>query len=254
MTHRMRSLINILCFLTVLTINYLANELPLNGVTQKELSASYSIHITPAGYVFAIWGLIYLGLLAYIVIQAMPKWVSREELRRLDLPFAISCACNALWLVVWHYQYLSLSVIFMLGLLISLIVTHIYAQKLRKNTKDTVMWLIQKTFGLYVGWVGLATILNISIWLDSLGWKGEPLSGAIWGAIMLLVATVIYLYVGLAKRDVAPLGVLAWASLGIAVKNQSHIVIWNVGLGVSALCLVSLLGIIFRNKRAKIAS
>ena len=254
MNHRIRSLINIACFVAVLAVNYLANALPINGVTQKELSAEYSIHITPAGYVFAIWGLIYVGLLTYIVLQALPRWVSKKELRVLDLPFALSCGCNALWLVVWHHRYLSLSVVLMLGMLISLIIAHMRIQQSIRTTEGRLPWVVQKTFGIYLGWVGLATILNVSIWLSSLGWNGDPLSGSTWGALMLGIATAIYGYVGFSKRDLAPLGVLAWASLGIAIKNQTDTVIWNIGLVVSAFCVLFLLFTILRRKNANFAS
>ena len=139
MNHRVRSLINIVCFLAVLAVNYLANALPLNGVTQKELSAEYSIHITPAGYVFAIWGIIYSGLLTYIVLQALPKWISKTELRILDFPFIMSCGCNVLWLIFWHYRYLSLSVILMLGLLSSLIIAHMRMQQSMRKPEGTYL-------------------------------------------------------------------------------------------------------------------
>ena len=251
MNHRIRSFINIICFIAVLSINYLANALPINGVTQKELSAEYSIHITPAGYVFAIWGLIYMGLLTYVVLQALPKWASKKELRGLDIPFVISCICNALWLVVWHYRYLSVSVVCMLGLLISVMFAY---TRVGNKASERSIWLVQKTFGIYMGWVGLATILNISIWLDSLGWSGAPFSGSTWGAVMLIIATAIYAYIGFSRRDSAPLGVLAWASLGIAIKNQADVIVWVAGLGVSVFCILSVIFFISRNRTYRAAS
>ncbi|MEC7985571.1 MAG: TspO/MBR family protein [Myxococcota bacterium] len=248
MTYRTRSWINIICFIMVLTVNYLANALPINGVTQKELSAEYSIHITPAGYVFAIWGLIYTGLITYIILQALGKWVEKNEIRVLDLPFALSCGCNALWLVVWHYRYLTVSVLVMLGLLGTVAMAYMRLQKVGAREKGRSLWIVQKTFGIYLGWVGLATILNISIWLDALGWSGAPLSGSVWGAILLVIAALIYLYWAFSNRDAAPLGVLAWASLGIGIKNQSDGLIWIVGLGVSIFCIVSLLTVVIRGR------
>ena len=175
--HRVRSFINIACFLMVLSVNYLANALPINGVTQKELSAEYHIYLTPEGYVFSIWGVIYLGLITYIITQALPKWIDHAAIRRLDLPFVLSCIFNASWLMVWHYRYLSISVILMIGLLLSLIIAY---ARIKKDSSS--LWFVDKTFGVYLGWVGLATILNLSIWLDSLGVDRRALFWSIMGS------------------------------------------------------------------------
>lgn len=236
-SNRVRSIINIVCFVLVLLTNYLATALPINGVTQKELSAEYQIFLTPAGYVFAIWGLIYLGLTAYITAQALPKWLDDSRIRGLDVPFVVSCVCNATWLVIWHYRYLTASVALMLGLLGSLIWTYTRLEENRQVSGSSSLWFVDRTFSIYLGWVGLATILNLSIWLDALGWTGAPFTGPLWAAIMLGVACSLYLYLSLSQRDAAIIGVLSWASLGIAIKNQAEQIVWIAGLLV---CVISL--------------
>ena len=249
-TNRVRSVVNILCFGLVLLTNYLATALPINGVTQKELSAEYQIFLTPAGYVFSIWGLIYLGLTVYITVQALPKWLDDARIRGLDLPFLVSSVCNALWLVVWHYRYLLVSVLLMLGLLISLIWAYIQLDKNRSISKSSSMWFIDRTFSVYLGWVGMATILNLTIWFDHLGWTGSPLAGATWGAIMLGVACSLYLYLSFTQRDAAIIGVLSWASLGIAMNNHSEQMVWVSGLLVCLISLIALVKIsLFTEKR-----
>ena len=250
-SNRVRSVVNILCFGLVLLTNYLATALPINGVTQKELSAEYQIFLTPAGYVFSIWGLIYLGLTVYITVQALPKWLDDQRIRGLDLPFVVSSVCNALWLVVWHYRYLSVSVILMLGLLISLIWAYIRLEHNRSTSKSSSMWFIDRTFSVYLGWVGMATILNLTIWFDNLGWTGSPLAGATWGAIMLGVACSLYLYLSFSQRDAAIIGVLSWASLGIAINNQTEQMVWVSGLLVCLISLIALVKIsLFTTKRS----
>lgn len=242
MNTRFRSLINIVLLFAVLTINYLANALPINGVTQKQLSAEYTIHLTPAGYVFAIWGVIYLGLMVFVVIQALPSHRSKPRIRTLDLPFGLSCTCNALWLIFWHHRQLALSMLLMLGLLGSLMLAYTRLEKHRESKRA----FIDVTFSVYLGWVGLATILNMAIWLNSLGWTGAPLAPQTWAGIMLGVACALYLYLGFAKRDIAIVSVLAWASLGIAIKNQAEFFVWYSGLTVCTLCVVGLLLIALR--------
>ena len=113
------------------------------------------------------------------------------------------------------------------------------------------MWFVHKTFSVYLGWVALATILNLTIWLDALGWSGAPLSGPIWGAFLLVFAALLYLYLGFSNRDAALSGVLAWASLGIGIKNQSENILWFTCLGVCLFCVLSVLGISFYPKTDK---
>ena len=171
---------------------------------------------------FSIWGVIYLGLIAYITVQALPKWLDNKSLRRLDLPFVLSSICNAVWLVVWHYRSLTISVLLMLGLLGSLIWAYIRSKHSRSINATTSFWFVDKTFSIYLGWVGIATILNIAIWLQALGWNGAPLTEPVWAVIMLGVACILYLYLSFSRNDAAVIGVLSWASLGIAIKNQDE--------------------------------
>lgn len=250
LSNRVRSLIVIVCFIIVVSVNYLANALPINGVTQKELSAEYNIYLTPAGYVFAIWGLIYLGLSVYVIVQALPKWIDHSGLRRLDLPFVVSSVCNVIWLIVWHHRLLTVSAVLMLGLLGSLIWAYTQLENNRTSTEATSIWFVDKTFSVYLSWVGLATILNLSIWLESLGWTGTPLTGPVWGVIMLGVACILYLYLSFSHDDGFFLGVLAWASVGIGIRNQAEEVIWATSLIVCAVSLLALVWMVFSTYRA----
>ena len=245
MSNRVRSLINVVLFCAMVFLNYLANALPLNGVTQRDLSEDYQIHLTPAGYVFAIWGIIYLGLLAYVITQAHPKWLHNKGIRALDLPFVLSCLCNMAWLVVWHYRYVEISAIVMLGLLGSLMWIYVIVDKQRQSD-DKPIWFVEQTFSVYMGWVSLATMLNISVLLYTLGWNGGPLAPQSWAAILLGVACVLFLYLALSRGDTAILAVLFWSSIGIAIKNQSETMIEVTCLVVVLLCLFGALRIFFK--------
>ena len=220
MSSRIHSVINIFMFVGLIAFNNIANKLPLGGVTQKELSAAYQILLTPAGYVFAIWGLIYLGLTAYIILQSRPSRRDDPRLRALDLPFRLSCLCNVLWLTAWHYRYVAISLIVMLGLLGSLILAYIRLDKDRHKHSAPSQWFVSQTFSIYLGWVSLATLLNVSVLFYVNGWNGAPLSPEIWTAIMVFIAFALFLFLALPRQDVYLLGVLIWASIGIAIKNQ----------------------------------
>ena len=234
----MNSIFNFLLFLSVVALNYLSNALPLNGVTQAEISARYPIPLTPAGFTFSIWGVIYLGLTAYIIVQALPKYRNEVRLRTLDLPFRLSCLFNSIWLVVWHYGYVSLSVVFMLGLLGSLMLAYIRLDRGQVEKDELSKWMVGQTFSVYMGWVSLATMINISVLLYSLGWSGGGISPEGWTVILLVIASGLFVYLGTTFKDSAVLGVLVWASFGIAVKNQDTQIILGTCIAVFLFSLL----------------
>ncbi len=242
----MNSIINVVIFLGVVVLNYLSNALPLNGVTQGEISARYPIPLTPAGFTFSIWGVIYIGLAIYIIAQALPKYRNDLCLRRLDLPFRLSCIFNSMWLVVWHYGYILLSVIFMLSLLGSLILAYVRLQEGR-IVKDAVSrWLVRQTFSVYLGWVSLATMINISVLLYSLGWSGGGITSEVWTVILLMIASGLFVYLGFTFKDPAILSVLAWASFGIALKNQEIQIIYATCIVVFLLSVFAAIRVLYQ--------
>src|SRR5512140_903648 len=112
-----RQIANILSVILALTVNILAAALPLNGQNTGAISDRFKVYFVPAGYVFAIWGIIYIGWIAFGIYQAMPAQKDNPRLRRLGYLFALSCLFNAGWLFCWHYNRFGLSVLVMLGLL-----------------------------------------------------------------------------------------------------------------------------------------
>lgn len=107
--------VNLVLFMAMIVMNYLANALPLNGKTTGELSAQYPNLFVPAGITFSIWGVIYLLLGAFVILQFRHK--NKSLAKTVGWAFAISCLLNSFWIVAWHYEYLLLSVGIMFGLL-----------------------------------------------------------------------------------------------------------------------------------------
>jgi len=201
-------------YVMMVLVNAIAEWLPLNGQTTGEISRKVNVLFTPAGYVFSIWGFIYV-LLAIWILRQFPS--SRRDLpiyRQAFVPFVVSCIFNALWIVVWHYEYFLFSVVVMLALLFTLI----WLYKVVKRTNPRFFDLFP--FSVYLGWISVATIANISFVLKYNGWNGFGLSDAFWAIAMLLVATALALLFMRRQRDyVYPL-VFVWAFVGIGVKNQ----------------------------------
>ena len=112
---------NIAVFIVVIVVNGLANGLPLGGQTTGEISAKYPSLFTPAGFTFSIWGLIYLGLVAFVIYQALPSQRDNESIARISQLFAMTCVANASWIFFWHYDLLWLSLVMMAAMFVALI-------------------------------------------------------------------------------------------------------------------------------------
>jgi len=197
--------------------NYLAVLLPLGGRSTGQISENYQNLFAPAGYAFSIWGLIYLLLGIYVVYQL---WREQDELvTKVNRIFIVNALLNASWIFAWHYDLIWLSVIIMLGLLITLIKIADIFHKRAITLKET--WLVRLPFSIYFGWITVATIANITVFLVYLGWNGFGLPESFWTVLVLLVGAIIGSWRMLRDRFF-PYGlVFIWAYSAILVKHLS---------------------------------
>src|SRR5512141_797285 len=216
-----RQLAVILTVLATLIVNVLANALPLNGQNTGQISDRFHVYFVPAGYVFAIWGLIYIGWIAFTVYQFQPAQKENPRLRSLGYLFALSGIFNAAWLVCWHYNLFGLSVLVMLTLLGLLIAGYLRLDVNRSSVGRAEYWSLDVLFSVYLGWITVATVANITDWLYFVNWNGFGISAQIWAVIMLVIASLLGVAMALARRDAGYLLVLVWAFAGIAVKQTS---------------------------------
>lgn len=216
-----RQIANTLTVLVALIVNILATTLPLNGQDTGEISDRFRVYFVPAGYVFAIWGVIYLGWIAFTIFQLRPSQKENPRLRRLGFLFALSNLANAAWLFCWHYNLFGLSVMVMLFLLGLLITIYLRLDVNRVSVTRAEYWSVDVLFSLYLGWITVATVANIADWLYLVGWDGFGIAPQIWAVIMLVVASLLGLIVALTRCDIGYLLVLVWAFVGIALKQSS---------------------------------
>lgn len=212
---------NLLSVALALTVNVLASALPLNGQNTGEISDRFQVYFVPAGYVFSIWGIIYLGWIAFLVFQFQHSQKENPRLRRVGYLFALSNLANAAWLFCWHYNWFGWSVLVMLALLGLLIASYLRLDVNRTPVSRLEYWSVDILFSVYLGWITVATVANITDWLYFIGWDGFGISAQVWAVIMLGVASLLGLGMALARRDAAYLAVLVWAFIGIAVKQTS---------------------------------
>lgn len=210
----------ILALAVTVFVNYLSNALPINGRTPGEISDSFPVRFTPAGYVFSIWSIIYLGLIAYAIYQALPSQRANPRLRAIGWPFVLSCVANSGWIFAWHYGFYPLSLAIMLLLLGSLIVIYRRLYPAFGQATTAERWTTHITFRIYLGWITVATVANATIALYNWGWQGAPLTAEIWAALLIYIATVIGFFFALRLRDIAYTLVLVWAFVGIYVAQN----------------------------------
>jgi hypothetical protein len=217
--------VNVLAVVAVIVINGLANALPLNGLTTGEISDRFQVYFVPAGYVFSIWGLIYLGLIAFAAYQVLPAQRDNPRLRRIGTLFVGSCVANIAWLFLWHYEVFPLTLVAMLSLLLLLIAIYLRLGIGRVQVPAAEKWLVHIPFSIYLGWITVATIANVTSLLDYLNWGGWGISPEAWTVIMLVAGLVIASAVSLTRGDVAYMLVIVWAFAGIAVKHAGTSVV-----------------------------
>ncbi len=210
---------NIVALIATIVINALANILPLNGQTTGAISDRFPVYITPAGYVFSIWSIIYIGLISFAVYQALPAQRSNPRLRRLGYLFVLSCVANSAWIFVWHYNQVTLSLLVIVGLLASLIGCYLSLEIGRGRVSRGEQWLVRVPFSIYLGWSSVATIVNTAVVLYNQGWNGWGIAPETWTVIMLVIGTVLAGTMVLRRGDLAYALVIVWAFAGIAVKN-----------------------------------
>ena len=202
---------NLILFAVMIVMNYLANALPINNKTTGEISDSIPNLFVPAGITFSVWGVIYLLLLIYSVLQFTSA--DKVTINNISWLFAISCIFNALWIVAWHYGKLPMSLIIMSGLLISLIYINMTISHLPSG-------IIKAAFGVYLGWICIATIANVTALLVTYKWGGFGISQEVWTIIMISAGTIIAV-LALYRLNNPFIGlVIMWALAGIIIKRS----------------------------------
>ena len=203
-----------------IAVNALASALPINGQTTGEISDSFDVFFVPAGYVFSIWGLIYLGLVVYAIYQALPAQAQSPDLGSIGYIFVLSSLANIAWILLWHYEVFPLTVVVMLILLVCLIAIYLRLDIGRKQVSSGMRWLVHLPFSIYLGWITVATIANVTALLAYWDWNGWGISPETWTVIMLAIATVVSGLVSFTRGDIAYSAVLIWAFAGIAIKHE----------------------------------
>lgn len=216
-----RQFVTVVTYVATVIVNGAAVAIPLGGMTTAQISDQFPVPIVPANYVFSIWSAIYLLLLAFTVYQALPGRRTDATLRRLGYLPALTGVLNTVWVLLWQYQAFALTVPVMVALLATLVAIWLRVREPRGDVPGAQGWLVALPFSVYLGWITVATIANITQQLWNVGFRGEVVPSSLWAIGILAVGLTITTVMVLRGRDVAYGAVIAWAYAGIAVKQSA---------------------------------
>lgn len=232
-------ILNTIGLIVVLVTNYLANALPINGYNTGEVSDIYPNLFVPAGITFSIWGIIYLLLLGFVIMQ----WVSADEkpIQKIGILFFLNCLLNSSWILAWHYRLEELSVIIMLLILTTLIKIWQTLQTINFESK-VLRFFTKVPFNIYFGWICVATIANITALL--VHWNFNPAYPEYWAAVLISITQILVWLVNKKNINVAYSLTIIWAISGIVLKQSQldgpSIIVVTGYLAIAATIIITI--------------
>ena len=216
--------LSLILFSLVVYTNYLANALPIGGVTTGEVSDLLDNLFTPTGFTFSIWGIIYLSLFIFLISLFRISQEQKPFISKVLVLFNINCLLNISWIFAWHYMIFPLSLVIMLGLLYNLILISRVIKAHHKELKSSYLYNITSfSFNIYFGWITVATVANFTGLLISLDWGGFGISHDVWTALIICVATSIASITFIKNKVIWYLLPIIWAFYGIYFKHTNGV-------------------------------
>jgi len=252
---KLLAMLSLVLFLGVITINALANILPINGVGTGTLSDEIPNLFVPAGLTFSIWGLIYLLLAIYVGAVTIGAFKGRDDWSVADgIAFSVNMVANIGWIFAWHYRQVGAALVIMLVILSTLVVL---AE--RRAAKASSGWLrsllLDLPIGVYLGWICVATIANVTALLVKIGWNGFGIDPRVWTVIAIAAGLAVGLLFVFKKKKWAPPLVVVWAYAGIVIKRigvdrEYSTAVW-IAAAASAVVLLAAVAVMLIAKRRK---
>jgi benzodiazapine receptor len=240
---------NILAFIFTIIVNSLAGSSTIIGgkVTAEISDANFTL-ITPAGYTFSIWGIIYVLLGIFVVYQALPSQKGKDFHNKIGWLFILSSIINITWLFLWQFEYLIFSVVLIFMLLGSLAAIYLRLDIGKSKVELREKIAVHLPFSTYFGWITIASIANIATTLVSLDWDGFGINPETWASLIIIIALLLSLIVVVTRKDVAYGLVIVWAFIGISAAQTANQNIVTLAQISAVIVLLGLIGTIVINK------
>jgi len=239
---------NIIAVILTIIVNGLANLLPIAGKNTGELSDNIPNLFVPAGITFAIWGIIYFLIIMFATYLAKDLFkkekTTKPFLEKISFFFILASAANIIWIFLWHFEQILSSLLVMLVLFVSLFVMY-----LRLNIGKEKVSLKEKLFihvpiSVYIGWITVATIANVTAVLVTIGWNGFGVSEEIWTMLVIIIAAIITILILITRKDFAYSAVIIWALIGIYVKRIANDPIYGLQTQIAYTAVIAIIMIL----------
>jgi benzodiazapine receptor len=226
-----------------LLVNYLATAGLLNDVTPPEISDALLSKFTPANYAFAIWSIIYTFVIGFALYQALPSQRDNPNLEGVRELFIASCVLNILWTFAWHYEFYFMSLVFMIGILLTMIGIYMRAGIGKPAASWGERLWVHLPFSLYLAWIAVATIANVASLLVYYDWSALGIDDSLWSAIMILIAAIVGAAVLWKRANAAYAAVYVWAVIAITVRYTNDTPInFAAYIGIFIVVAAAILG------------
>lgn len=248
-----RSLVTLLAIVASIVVNTVTNIFPINGLNIGEIANTLfaAVKFTPANYAFAIWGLIYIGLIVFGICDLQPTVNQNPRVRNAGYLLAIASIFQCLWIYLFLSRHFTLSVVAMLGILIPLILMYQRLEIGIQKVSRQEQWCVRAPISLYLGWISVATILNIANAIYVYDGNNGLGLGATTGTIaMMIVSGVLGAIVMWQRHDRIFTGVIAWALIAIAARQFADPAIATAGIGLGA----GLIALMFLPRQERVSS
>lgn len=237
----------------IMLVNYvLADLIPYNGISTFEASRKINIYFQPARFTYYIWIIIFLGLIVFTIYQALPAQKENKTLRKIGWWYVGGCLALMAWMVFLHYQNYLLLTLMMITLLITLLVIYEKLGIGLEKVGTGMKFFVNLPFSIYLGWVTMATIGNVSNYLTISGWDGFGINPKIWAVVMMVVTIVIAELTAFNRQDLAYLAVFVWSFIGLAVNQKGVSPLFEAAcVSAAIVILITTVTIIVRPKLQK---
>jgi len=235
---------NISAVLLTIIVNVLANLLPIGGKYTAEISDNIPNLFAPAGITFSIWGVIYVLIIIFALYLAK-DFLKKEKttkpiVEKISFLFILASLANIIWIFLWHYEQIVLSLLPMIILFLSLLVIYLRLDIGREKVSKKEKIFVHIPISVYLGWITVATIANITAALVTIGWDGFGLTEQIWTILVILVATILTIIIIAKRKDYAYSAVIIWALIGIYLKRIGDDQIYGIQNQIAYTALIAI--------------
>jgi len=256
--HKFLAIINFIVITTLIVWNYYSNTGAINNETVGSVSSDFNNLFTPASYAFAIWGLIYLGLLAmagYLIYLAFEKHSDKSVIPRVVPTLTLANAGNAIWLWFWLNKNSGAALAIMFFVLLMLVLTVIRLKISVIEAPKTIKLLVWFPVSIYTGWISVASIANTAAHLNNSGWS-PGISDVMCTVGIISVAALLAMYMIAYRKMYAFAAVVCWALIAIAARHASEVqlLMWTALSATLAIFLTALFHGVVRKKRSESAT